>query len=279
MKIGFIGGGIMGLPMALNLKKGGYDVTLYNRTYEKIEPYQHQVNITNDLSTLFEKDIIFSIVGYPHEVASLYDTLIKNVRPNTILVDMTTSSPQLAKKLSQMGLERHIHVLDAPVTGGDLGAKLGTLSIMVGGNYDVFNQVEPLLQKMGKTITYMGEASSGQTMKLANQIVIAGNIIAIAESLTFLKNHDMDLNKALDVISGGSAMSWQAINNGKKMILKDYQPGFYIKHFMKDMKLAIDNMKTELPILKHVYSLYEKLNQMDLGTQAIIEHYINKENL
>ena len=275
MKIGFIGGGIMGLPMALNLKKGGYDVTLYNRTYEKIKPYEDQIQVVKTLDELVkDKDIIFTIVGYPSEVEALYFELFKKVKPGAILVDMTTSSPKLAKRLYLEGKKHQLKLLDSPVTGGDKGAINGTLSIMVGGDETAFNLVLPLLKTMGKTITYMGESSSGQTMKLANQIVIASNIVGIAEAITFAKDHHLDLNKALDVINGGSAQSWQAQNNGPKMVLMDYKPGFYIKHFIKDLRLAIDEMGTTLPNLIQVEALYTKLNQMDLGTQAIIEAYI-----
>lgn len=275
MKIGFIGGGIMGLPMALNLSNGGFDVTLYNRTYEKIEPYADKIKIVKTLKELVDdKDIIFTIVGYPSEVESLYFNLFSQVKKGAILVDMTTSSPKLAKRLYLEGKKHGIRLLDSPVTGGDKGAINGTLSIMVGGDIEAFDIVLPLLEKMGKTITYMGQSSSGQYMKLANQIVIASNIVGIAEAITFAKDHDLDLNKALSVINGGSAQSWQAQNNGAKMIIQDYKPGFFIKHFIKDLRLAIDEMKTSLPNLLQVEALYSKLNQMDLGTQAIIEAYI-----
>lgn len=275
MKIGFIGGGIMGLPMALNLVKAGYDVTLYNRTYKKIEPYQSKIKIVKTLDELVkDKDVIFSIVGYPTEVESLYFELFKIAAKKTILVDMTTSSPELAKRLYILAKKSDLSILDAPVTGGDKGAILGNLSIMVGGDEPVFKTVLPLFKVMGKTVTYMGVSSTGQYMKLANQIVIASNIIGIAESLVFAKDHGLDLSKALEVINGGSAHSWQAENNGPKMVTQDYSPGFYIKHFIKDLRLAIDEMKTDLPNLRQAEALYTKLNQLDLGTQAIIEAYL-----
>lgn len=275
VKIGFIGGGIMGLPMALNLVKGGYDVTLYNRTYEKIKTHESKIKVVETLAELVEdKDVIFSIVGYPSEVESLYFELFRLVKPNTILIDMTTSSPDLAKRLYVLAKKQNLSILDAPVTGGDKGAILGSLSIMVGGDEAVYKSVLPLFQTMGKTITYMGGASTGQYMKLSNQIVIASNIIGIAEALVFAKDNGIDLSKALSVINGGSAQSWQAENNGPKMVLQDYKPGFYIKHFIKDLRLAMDAMKTDLPFLRQAEALYTKLNQLDKGTQAIIEAYL-----
>ncbi|MDY0211245.1 MAG: NAD(P)-dependent oxidoreductase [Acholeplasma sp.] len=277
MKIGFIGGGIMGLPMAKNLTKSGFDVVLYNRTYSKIEPFKNDIKVTRDLiEAILDKDVIFTIVGYPFEVKDLYETILPKCKKGAILVDMTTSSPKLAKNLYKAALPFGLSILDAPVTGGDKGAIEASLSIMVGGDLSSYEKVLPLFQSMGKTITYMGEAGSGQMMKLANQITIASNIIGIAESLAFAKDHDLDLNKVLSVINGGSASSWQALNNGVKMVKKDYKPGFYIKHFIKDLRLALDEMKTTLPNLVHAEMLYTKLNKMDLGTQAIIEAYLNQ---
>lgn len=278
MRIGFIGGGIMGLPMALNLVKNGFDVTLYNRTYEKIAPFREQIKVVETLDELIEnKDVIFSIVGYPSEVEQLYCTLFDKVNRGTILVDMTTSSPKLAKKLYLFGKDKGIHVIDAPVTGGDLGAKNGQLSIMVGGEEAIFLTIKPMLEAMGKTITYMGESGNGQYMKLTNQIVIASNIIGIAEAITFAKDHDLSLDAVLNVIGGGSASSWQAIHNGRKMIEKDYNPGFFVKHFLKDLRLALDEMKTPLTNLAYAESIYAKLKNHEYGTQAIILHYLNQD--
>lgn len=277
MKIGFIGGGIMGLPMAKNLSKAGFDVTLYNRTYSKIEPYKDEMKITDNIKDVIEsKDIIFTIVGYPSDVLELYKTIMPLCKKDAILVDMTTSSPKLAKELYEEGKKMGLHLLDAPVTGGDLGAIKGTLSIMVGGDFETYTKVVPFFEVMGRTITYMGASGNGQMMKLTNQIAIAANIVGIAESLTFAKDNSLDLDKALAVITGGSANSWQGANNGPKMIIKDYKPGFFIKHFIKDLRLALDEMKTDLPILKYAEGLYTRLNQLELGTQAIIESYINK---
>lgn len=193
---------------------------------------------------------------------------------------MTTSSPTLAFYLYQKALEKGLKMLDAPVTGGDLGAIKGTLSIMVGGDEEVFNKVLPLFKLMGTTITYMGSAGSGMHAKLANQTVIAGNIMGIAEALVYAKEKNLDVNKMLSVIVGGSASSWQAANNGPKMIENDYKPGFFVKHFLKDLKLAMEE-KGELPlvVLEKVTQAYQTLLDhgfSEQGTQSIIEYYLQK---
>ena len=278
MKVLFIGTGVMGKPMALHLAKNGVDVTVYNRTYEKALELKPNVKVEKDLlEAIKDKDLIFSIVGYPKDVKEVYETIIPLVKKGTILVDMTTSSPTLAKELFNLANKHQVHLLDAPVTGGDLGAINATLSIMVGGNEEIFEKVLPYFNMMGKTITYMGLPGSGQHMKLANQIVIAGNLMGVAEGITYAKDKQLDLNKFLDVIIGGSANSWQASVNGKKMIVNDFKPGFYIKHFLKDLRLALEEFKlTQLPILetteKILTSLTENQNE---GTQAVIKYYLN----
>lgn len=277
MKILFIGTGVMGKPMALHLANKGADVTVYNRTYEKALALKPAVKVAKDLiEAVKDKDLIFSIVGYPKDVKEVYQTIIPHVKKGAILVDMTTSSPTLAKELYKLAKDHQLFMLDAPVTGGDLGAINATLSIMVGGDEEIFKKVLPFLEMMGKTINYMGAPGNGQHMKLSNQIVIAGNLMGIAEGITYAKDKNLDLNKFLDVIVGGSANSWQASVNGKKMILNDFEPGFYIKHFLKDLRLALEEFKlTKLPILetteKILTSLTENQNE---GTQAIIKHYL-----
>jgi 3-hydroxyisobutyrate dehydrogenase len=193
---------------------------------------------------------------------------------------MTTSSPTLAKEIYEKAKKKNIDVLDAPVTGGDLGAINGTLSIMVGGDFHIYEKVLPLFQYMGKTITYMGEAGSGMYAKLVNQTVIAGNIMGISEGLMLAKQKNLDLESMLSVITGGSANSWQAANNGKKMIEKDYEPGFFVKHFLKDLKLAMDEKDNlDLKVLEIATKAYETLSSKgfsEKGTQAIIEYYLQK---
>lgn len=278
-KVAFIGTGVMGKPMALHLAEAGYEVTVYNRSFEKAKALEPQAKAVPTIQECVkDADIVCSIVGYPSDVLEVYEQVFQAAKPQAILMDMTTSSPTLAKQLYHRAKNLGFSMLDAPVTGGDLGAIRGTLSIMVGGDFESFEVVYPLLEKMGKRITYMGEAGLGQHTKLANQIVIAGNIAGIAEALCYCYKNGLDATKALSVFGGGSAQSWQADNNGPKMIVKDYRPGFYIKHYLKDLKLAIEEkLDLELPVLEKVTSIYEKLvalGHQDLGTQAIIEHYL-----
>lgn len=280
MKIGFIGIGIMGLPMVRHLKKSGHEITIYNRTLEKIKHLKDEFEIAESIESLVvDKDVIFSIVGYPSEVESVLLTAFNYAKKETIFIDMTTSSPKLAGRLASIGLEKQLIVLDAPVTGGDIGAKNGTLSMMVGGDEAAYLTVKPLLETMTSRITYMGTAGAGQYAKLANQICIASNLLGIAEALTFAKDHGLNPHAMLQVIGAGSAASWQAINNGPKMIDHNYAPGFYVKHFLKDLTLAFDEMVTPLPVLNQAKSVYEWLSQthMDSGTQAIIEYYIQNQ--
>ncbi len=280
-KVAWIGTGVMGAPMASHLAKAGYEVSAYNRTHSKASVLEPLVKAFETIQeTVVEADIIFTIVGYPKDVEEVVNEVMLHAKEGAIIVDMTTSSPTLANQLYIQGKSKGFKLVDAPVTGGDLGAINATLSIMVGGDIEVYNEILPLLQVMGKTINYMGDAGNGQNAKLANQIAIAGAIAGTAEALTYAKQKGLDLNTMLNVISGGSASSWQAINNGSKMIIDDMRPGFFVKHFLKDLKLAIDEKNSlYLPILENVTTIYQILSDEglgDMGTQAIINYYINQ---
>jgi 3-hydroxyisobutyrate dehydrogenase len=281
VKILWIGTGVMGAPMAKHLLEAGHEIYGYNRTPKKAKALEPDIKFCDDIKTCIKDvDIVFTIVGYPSDVKEVYDVLLEEAKPRTILVDMTTSSPTLAKEIYEKAKKKNIDVLDAPVTGGDLGAINGTLSIMVGGDFHIYEKVLPLFQYMGKTITYMGEAGSGMYAKLVNQTVIAGNIMGISEGLMLAKQKNLDLESMLSVITGGSANSWQAANNGKKMIEKDYEPGFFVKHFLKDLKLAMDEKENlDLKVLEIATKAYETLSSKgfsEKGTQAIIEYYLQK---
>jgi 3-hydroxyisobutyrate dehydrogenase len=281
MKVAWIGTGVMGKPMALHLAKAGYEVSVYNRTYEKAVQLEPFVKAHPDIkSCVKDADIVFSIVGYPQDVLETYQSVMKYVKKGTILVDMTTSSPSLAISLYEQAKEKGLFMLDAPVTGGDLGAINATLSIMVGGDQEIFNRVLPLFEKMGKTITYMGKAGSGQHAKLANQTTIAGAIMGLAEALVYAKEKELNLDAMLKVITGGSANSWQATNNGPKMLIEDYKPGFYVKHFLKDLKLVLEEKQDlKLEVVETVTKAYQILSDQGFsenGTQSIIEYYLRK---
>ena len=281
MKILWIGTGVMGAPMAKHLQEAGHQVYAYNRTPEKAKRLEPDIKFCENIEDCIEKvDAVITIVGYPEDVKEVYEKVIPIAKPKTILVDMTTSSPTLAKSLAKQAKEKNLMMLDAPVTGGDIGAIQGTLSIMVGGDFYTYEKMLPLFMQMGSTITYMGPSGSGMYAKLANQTVIAGNILGIAEAITFAKAKGLDLTSMLSVITGGSASSWQAANNGIKMIRKDYRPGFFVKHFLKDLKLVMAE-KGELPlkVLETATKAYEVLQDKgfaEKGTQAIIEFYLQQ---
>lgn len=280
-KIAWIGTGVMGKPMALHLADAGHDVSVFNRTHSKALALEPKAKAFDTIEACVkEADFVFTIVGFPKDVEEVYSQIFTHAKKGAILVDLTTSSPSLAKDIASKGKAAGFKVLDAPVTGGDLGAINGTLSIMVGGNKEDYDAVLPLLKLMGKTINYMGDHGNGQHAKLANQTAIAGAIAGCAEALTYAVSKNIDMQTMLNVITGGSATSWQAANNGPKMISKDFAPGFYVKHFLKDLKLVMDE-KNELylPIVSNVCKIYEILSDKgydDNGTQAIIDYYLKK---
>lgn len=280
MKIGFIGTGVMGSGMVRNLLKKGHAVNVYNRTSQKaLALVKDGANFTSTIEACIKDvDTVITMVGMPDDVKEVYDVIFENF-DGKIAIDMTTSSPSLAKQLFIQGQAKGISVLDAPVSGGDSGAKNGTLSIMVGGEKKAFEQALPIFEAMGKTISYIGTAGSGQHCKMANQIAIAGCVAGVSEALNYSKTMGLDMQTVFDAISMGAAGSWQMTNNGQKMINDDFAPGFFIKHFIKDMKLAIDEAdknNLDLTILKDVLSAYEKIAARyggDLGTQAIYKLY------
>lgn len=284
MKIGFIGIGVMGESMAGHLLKAGHDLYVYNRTKSKADRIvaEGATWCEGVKSIARQCDLIFTIIGVPADVESVYlneDGLVNHAKKGTILVDMTTSTPDLAKRIYEAGTQKGLKCLDAPVTGGDVGAKNGTLTIMVGGDQETFNEILPILELMGKTIVYMGAAGSGQHTKMANQIAIAGAAIGMVESLAYSKGAGLDLETVLKAITSGSAASWQLSNMAPRIINDDFNPGFFIKHFIKDMRIASTESKAmdvDLPGLDLVLSLYEECQKRELencGTQALYKLY------
>ena len=282
--IGWIGTGVMGASMAKNLAKNGHKVSAFNRTYSKCLPLK-EFNIT-PCKTIKEcvenADIVFTIVGYPKDVEEVYlqpEGIFQYAKAGAYLIDMTTSSPLLAQKIFNQGKDK-FHILDAPVSGGDIGAQNATLSIMVGGKKEDFDAMHSVFENLGKNILYLGEAGSGQNCKAANQVAIAGTVSGVAESIIYSMKSGLDPKNVLDAISKGAAGSWQMQNNGYKMIKNDYSPGFFNKHYIKDMKIAQEVMKEkgqDLPILNKVLEMYEILDKKGLseeGTQSIIKYYL-----
>jgi len=279
-KIGFIGLGVMGHSMASHLMDAGYRIHLYNRTKSKADDLVAKGAVwedsVKDLASAC--DVIITIVGFPKDVEQLYfgnEGIIDNVHEGACIIDMTTSSPQMACRIYEASAERNLFSLDAPVSGGDRGAREATLSIMVGGDRGVFEAVRPLFEVMGKNIVYQGKAGSGQHTKMANQIAIAAGMIGVAEAVAYSKRAGLDPETVLESISSGAAGSWSLSNLAPRMIKGDFDPGFYVKHFIKDMNIAVesaDEMDLDTPGLDLARSMYLKLKDMGFendGTQAI----------
>lgn len=283
-RIGWIGAGIMGKPMARNLMKAGYEVHVYARHPEKVadiveEGASFHAAIADCVRA---SDVVITMVGFPEDVEDVYFTqgnIMDSAEAGKVLIDMTTTSPTLSEKLYDEGKKRGLSVLDAPVTGGDTGAAAGTLSILVGGDEDVYEKCRPLFSAMGTSITYFGPAGCGQHAKMANQIMIAGALSGVCEALTYAKAEGLDLDRLIDAVSTGAAGSRQLDFQGAKILAGDFAPGFFMKHFVKDMKIAEDEAETaglELDILDRTLVNCRRLVEEglgDLGTQALIKHY------
>ncbi|MBC2105524.1 NAD(P)-dependent oxidoreductase [Listeria booriae] len=283
-KIGFIGVGVMGASMVRNLMVAGFEVHIYTRTKSKAESVIQEGAIWHetpqDLAS--QVDVLITMVGYPTDVEELYlaeDGLLTTLRSGAIAIDMTTSSPNLAKQIAEEGKALNIAVLDAPVSGGDIGAKNGTLTIMVGGEKEAFEAAEPVLNAMGQSVILQGAAGAGQHTKMVNQIAIASNMIGVTEALCYAKKAGLDPEKVLASISGGAAGSWSLSNLIPRVLQDDFAPGFFIKHFIKDMRIALDEakqMNLELPGLALAEQMYQQLADAGFaenGTQALIKHY------
>lgn len=283
-KIGFIGVGIMGKSMVRNLMKAGYELHIYARTKSKVQDVIGEGAIFHDSikECVEDCEAVITIVGFPKDVEEVYfdeGGILDSAKEGAFLIDMTTTSPQIAEKISKVGAEKGYRVLDAPVTGGDTGAKAGTLSILVGGNKADYEACIPLFEAMGTNINYQGKAGCGQHAKLANQIMIAGALTGVCEAFTYAKAKGLDLKTLLQSVSTGAAGSKQLDSFGPKIMEEDYAPGFFMKHFIKDMKLALveANMSDlSLEMLSLVLSNYEELEAEgygELGTQALMKYY------
>lgn len=279
--LGFIGLGVMGSSMARHLLEAGYRLHVYTRTRAKAEALLQAGAFWEESPAAVAAccPVVFSMVGYPQDVRSIYldidGGMIGAARPGSILVDMTTSRPDLAVELYEKGRARGIQVLDAPVSGGDIGARNATLTIMTGGDEAAFEAVKPLLALMGQTIRLQGPAGSGQHTKMANQISLASCLAGAVEAMTYVKAAGLDPRSVLASISTGAAGSWQLANNAPRMLDGNFAPGFYVRHFLKDLRIALDaakDMGLSLPFLELAESLFARLEASgrgDLGTQAL----------
>lgn len=283
-KIGFIGVGIMGKSMVRNLMKAGFELHIYARTKAKVEDVISEGAVFHESirECVADMDAVITIVGFPQDVEEVYfdpQNILDSAKEGAYLIDMTTTSPMLAEKIYKEGTEKGYHVLDAPVTGGDIGAKKGTLSILVGGKKEDFDACRPLFEAMGTNINYQGEAGCGQHAKLANQIIIAGTLSGVCEALTYAKAKGLNLQTVLDSVSTGAAGSTQLSTFGPKILAEDFAPGFFLKHFVKDMKLALmeaNRSDLSLEVLSQVLANYEELEAEgygEFGTQALMKHY------
>jgi 3-hydroxyisobutyrate dehydrogenase len=279
-KIAFIGTGVMGKSMAGHLLKAGYSLNVFNRTRSKaddlVEAGAKWCDTPGD--AVADARVIITIVGLPEDVETVYlgdQGIIERAPEGAYLIDMTTSSPELARRIDEEARTKGRNAIDAPVSGGDFGAREASLSIMIGGTREDFDAVLPVLEIMGKNIVLQGPAGSGQLTKMANQIAVASGMIAVSESLVYAKRAGLDPDTVLKSIGGGAAASSALTNLGPKMIAGDFEPGFYVKHFIKDMRIAIesaDAMNLDLPGLKLAKKLYDQLaaeGSEDKGTQVI----------
>ena len=268
--------------------KAGYELHIFARTKSKVEDVISEGAIFHDTIGDCVKDVeaVITMVGFPQDVEEIYYdpmNILDSAKEGTYLIDMTTTSPMIAAQLHENGKKRGFHVLDAPVTGGDSGAREGTLSILVGGEREDYEACMPLFEAMGTNINYMGKAGNGQHAKMANQILIAGALAGVCEAIAYAKAKELDLQTLLDALSTGAAGSRQLDTFGPKILNGDYDPGFFLKHFVKDMKLALieaNRSELDLEMLSLVLSNYQILEAQgygDLGTQALMKFYENDE--
>jgi len=282
-KIGFIGTGVMGSGIINNLLNADYHVDIYTRTESKAEPLiaKGAKWYANPKEVAENADIIFTMVGFPQDVEDVYfkdNGIFAGLTAGKIIVDMTTSTPTLAKKIGEKAETIGVESIDAPVSGGDVGARDGKLTIMVGGSKKAFETLQPIFEIIGKTNHYFGSFGAGQHAKMANQIMIAGTMTGLTEMFVYAKAAGLDLQSVLETVTGGGGDNWSLENYGPRILQGDFQPGFYSKHFLKDLRIALDEsekMNLDLPATKQAKKLYETLvDDKKLGndgTQALIK--------
>lgn len=283
--VGFIGLGIMGSSMAGHILNAGYKLSVYNRSKDKANGLVERGALWCDTpgDVAAGSDIVITMVGYPHDVEQIYlgeKGILARAKPGAVLIDMTTSSPALATRIAQEAVKKGLQALDAPVSGGDVGAREAKLSIMVGGGQAAFDAVLPVLQLLGPNIVLLGGPGAGQHTKMANQIVIASTIMGVSEGLAYAERAGLDQETVLKAIGGGAASSFQLNVLGARAIRGDFEPGFYIEHLIKDLGIALqeaDRMQLDLPGLALAKKLYDGLTAQGYGrkgTQALLKHYV-----
>jgi 3-hydroxyisobutyrate dehydrogenase len=280
-RIGWIGTGVMGSSMCGHLLTAGYSATVFNRSPEKTKGLTDAgARLAKSPREVAEaSDVIFSIVGFPSDVRDVIlgsDGALAAAKPGSVLVDMTTSEPALAVEIDEAARAKSVHSVDAPVSGGDIGAREARLSIMIGGDSEVVESLKPLFEAMGKTIVHQGPAGAGQHTKMVNQILIATNMIGVCEALLYGYKAGLDLNTVLQSVSSGAAGSWSLSNLGPRMIAGNFEPGFFVEHFLKDVGIALaeaKRMKLPMPGLALAEQLYRAVEAQGMGrkgTQALV---------
>ncbi len=280
-RIGWIGTGVMGRWMCQHLMSKGYQATVYNRSRDKAKALLDSGAAWADTpkAVAERSDVVFAIVGFPADVREVFlgaQGALAGSKSGTVLVDMTTSEPSLAREIYQAAKAKGVGSVDAPVSGGDVGAKEARLSIMVGGDAEVVEAVRPLLECMGKTIVHQGPAGAGQHTKMVNQILIATNMIGVCEALLYGHKAGLDLKTVLQSVGGGAAASWSLNNLGPRIMDRNFEPGFFVEHFIKDMGIALDEakrMNLSLPGLALANQLYLAVQAQGWGrkgTQALM---------
>lgn len=278
--VGFIGIGVMGKSMAEHIRQAGYELHVYTRTAAKADELVRNGAVWHETPADLAAacDAIITMVGYPKDVEELYlgeRGLIAHAKAGAYLIDMTTSSPILAKRIREAAARNGLHALDAPVSGGDIGARERRLSIMVGGDPEPFEAALPLLKLMGANIVRQGGAGAGQHTKMCNQIAIASNMLGVCEAIAYAEAAGLDPDTVLGSIESGAAGSWSLSNLAPRIIAGNFEPGFYVKHFIKDMGIALEaakEMGLDTPGLKLAESLYRQLAEKgyaEKGTQAL----------
>ncbi len=289
-QIGWIGTGVMGKSMCAHIIDAGNNIFVFNRTREKAKELIDMGAIwcSNPKEVAERSDIIFTIVGFPKDVEEVYlgdNGILKGAQKGSIIIDMTTSEPSLAQHIYEQAKLKGISSIDAPVSGGDVGAKQGTLAIMAGGDKETYDKILPLFQLMGKNIAYMGKAGAGQHTKMSNQILIASTMIGVVESLLYAYKAGNDLEEVINVIGKGAAGCWSINNLGPRIVKSNFDPGFFIKHFIKDMGIALKEAKAmslSLPGLALAYQFYiaaEALGLENLGTHGLYKVFANMNDI
>ncbi|TWU35787.1 2-hydroxy-3-oxopropionate reductase [Novipirellula aureliae] len=281
-RIGWIGTGVMGKSMCGHLLQSGFSVTVYNRTRSKAESLVRSGArwVDSPRQVAEESDVVFTIVSYPEDVRKIYlcknSGMLAGAKEKAILVDMTTSEPSLAIEIYNKAQQLGVSTLDAPVSGGDSGARNQTLSIMVGGAKETFETVKPCFEQMGKTIVHQGGAGAGQHTKMVNQTLIASGMVGVCEALIYATRAGLDLETVLASVGSGAAGSWSLSNLGPRMIAGDFEPGFYVEHFIKDMGIVLSEsrrMGLSMPGLALADQLYQSVKAKGMhkkGTQALV---------